>query len=88
MDSGSMRHFINTKDGVANLDLTKKISVLMADQSKVRTHGSGSFGPLPDVHYRPNFGAPLLSIPKLYEDGMATVYHLQAGIFVADADKV
>jgi hypothetical protein len=75
-------------DGLLQFNPHNKIAVMMADQSKVNTEGSGDLGPLQEVHLHKGFGAPLLSITKLYNDGMATVFHPTKEIFVADANAV
>jgi hypothetical protein len=39
MDSGAMKHFTNTKEGLINFDPNKKTTVELADKSRITTDG-------------------------------------------------
>jgi hypothetical protein len=89
MDSGAMKHFTNTTEGLVNFNPEKKFTVELADQSRITAEGTGSFGnKLPEVIYSPKFGTPLLSIHQLYLDGKATIFHPTQGIIVTDAKNM
>jgi len=89
MDSGAMKHFTNSLHGLTSFDPSRKLTVELADKTRLQTEGTGAIaGKLNEIVYSPKFGMPLLSIYQLYQSGKATIFHPTKGIYVTDANKM
>jgi hypothetical protein len=88
-DSGASEHFVHTPDYLDNFNSKDIIDVELADKSTITTIGKGNIGEkLQGVHVAPSFSSNLLSMIRLYKDGIATLFHPQHGVVIAKANDM
>jgi hypothetical protein len=85
-DSGASEHFVKNPHCLDNFNPKEIIEVELADKTIVKTVGKGNVGlKLTGVHAAPSFSTNLLSMLKLYKDGIATLFHPYHGVVIANA---
>ena len=91
MDSGCTATIVNSSDGLIDIDPTDTLSFSLADRSIVKSEGAGyatGNGKFLKCSIVRTFQENLLSIPQLYDDQIATLYHPLYGIIIAKADDM
>ena len=91
MDSGCTSTIVNSLDGLVNIAPDESLSFSLADRSIVKSEGTGyatGNGKYLKCSIVREFQENLLSIPQLYNDDIATVFHPRHGIMIAKASDM
>jgi hypothetical protein len=85
IDSGATHHFVRDPADVSDYREDSQLVVQLADNSTITTTGVGCIpGKLAEVHVSPEFDSNLLSVPCLYKDGKAVLFHPKVGVIVCN----
>eukprot|EP00595_Chromulina_sp_UTEXLB2642_P000703 CAMPEP_0196761278 /NCGR_PEP_ID=MMETSP1095-20130614/439_1 /TAXON_ID=96789 ORGANISM="Chromulina nebulosa, Strain UTEXLB2642" /NCGR_SAMPLE_ID=MMETSP1095 /ASSEMBLY_ACC=CAM_ASM_000446 /LENGTH=950 /DNA_ID=CAMNT_0042110571 /DNA_START=657 /DNA_END=3506 /DNA_ORIENTATION=- len=88
-DSGASEHFVQTPEYLDSFNSKEIIDVELADKSTITTIGKGNIGDkLKGIHVAPSFSSNLLSMIRLYKDGIATLFHPQHGVVIAKSEDM
>jgi hypothetical protein len=91
MDSACTTTIVTSREGIMAFDPTDVQQFTLADKSGVSSTDTGIImgkGKNLKVHVVPSFGESLLSIPHLFDRGIATVFHPTYGVMIADAKNM
>jgi hypothetical protein len=89
VDSGVSDHFVTSPRGLSKFDPHCRVTVQVADDRKITAQGRGDIlGKLKGLHDAPTFSNNLLSVPKLYTERKAVVFHSDHGVVISEAKDV
>ena len=91
MDSGCTSTIVNSSDGLINVNSNESLSFSLADRSIVKSEGTGyatGNGKFLKCSIVRAFQENLLSIPQLFDDQIATLFHPIYGIMIAKASDM